>query len=181
MRILSISLLVLVSLASCNSEEKEEKAPVQTETADAREYEMVPIQHEGFDLFIAIPEDYREGNKLMVEMNEAYGQLEVSSGDVFQVEITEEEADRNQLVEHLENDLVFQHELVEENDQAVLYRQFLKGTDQEFWHFYVHIQSGERQYVIKDSDMGELNKYQSRKIFEALKYAALNNKSNSPS
>lgn len=181
MKFLSIGLFALATLVSCNSEEKEEKASARTETADVPEYEIIPIQHEGFDLSIAIPEDYREGNKLVVEMNEAYGQLEVTSGDVFQVEITEEEGDRQQLFQHLENDLVFEYEIAEENEQSVLYRQYLPSGDQEFWHFYLHIQSGDRQYIIKDSDLSELNEYQSRKIFEALKYAALNSESQTPS
>ncbi len=180
MKFHNIILILGIFLASCGQGEKK-STETTNESVQEQPFELIPIKSDGFSLMMAIPEDYRKGNELIVEMNEAYGQLEVSSGEVFHVEILEETGDRNQLIQKLEQDLVFDFEVVEENEAGILYRQFLPQGGQEFWHFYISTQYENRDYVIKDVSMSELNEFQSRKIYDALTFAALHEKAQSPS
>src|SRR5690554_881188 len=171
-------LIAILAFASCdftatNQQEATEYA------AEEQPFELIEIDTMGFRLTIAVPEDYRSGNVLQIEMNETYGQLEVRSGDVFQLEIIEETADLEQLLQQLEQDLIFDFAIIEENEAGILYRQYLPQGGQEFWHFYLTAQHQNRHFIIRDASMSELNEYQSRKMFEALSYAILSRNSQS--
>lgn len=172
-------LIAILAFASCNSTETNQQEATE-QAPEEQPFERTEIDTLGFKLTIAIPEDYRRGNVLEIEMNEAYGQLEIRSGDVFHLEIIEETANQEQLIQQLEQDLIFDFSVVEENEAGILYRQYLPQGGQEFWHFYIAAQQQNRQYIIRDASMSELNEYQSRKMFEALSYAILSRNSQSP-
>lgn len=174
---------ILLLFSACGPTEKQTD-PESTQEISKKEqpFEMVHIQHEGFALNIAIPDDYKGDNPLRVEMNEAFGQLEIQSGEVFNINVVEEKGGIQKLLGRLESEMVFEYQLIEENQTGVLYRQYIPGEEQEdFWHFYFSFQSNGTDYVIEDASMSELNEYQSRMIFNALNHAVQQGNDSSPS
>jgi hypothetical protein len=169
--------LIIISLVlgSCTSGEKEASKEVKGEPATPPDFELVTVNHEGFELPIGIPLDYYDENELDVRFNEAVGQLEVRCGEVFHVIVLEEPGNIERHIERVETDLVFKNEMVVREDDALLYRQFLPNNDRSFWHFYVTLEYGDTEYVVKDAPLSELNEYHSRKIFDALVKAAAQN------
>lgn len=172
---------ILLLFTACGpTENQTDKNKSQEASKEVQPFEMVHIQHEGFDFHIAIPNDYRGDNPLRVEMNEAFGQLEIQSGEVFNLRVVEDKGSIQQLLERLESEMVFDYQLIEENKTGVLYRQYIPGDEQqEFWHVYFNFQSNGKDYILEDASMSELNEYQSRKIFDALNYAIQKRKDSS--
>ncbi len=162
-----IALLVAALLLwSCSGSESPDKSETQIENPAEQSFVMVEIDQAGFTLHLPVPNDYYSSDEITIEMNEAFGQLEVSSG-VFNVEISEEQSDKAMLLSDLKRDLVFDFEILEDSEIGKLYRQFIRDTDKEFWHFYISIEHNNREYVVKDAGMSQLNEYQARKIFNA--------------
>lgn len=168
MKLQILFLIASIALWSCNPSEQQKESETVEEAPNEQSFELVEIDHEGFVLQLPVPVDYYNPNEFSVEMNPAYGQLEVSAGNVFQVEIIEETGNKENLIADLERDLVFEFEVVEDIENGLLYRQFIPNGGKEFWHYYVLVDHNNRQYVVKDAAMSELNEYQSRKIFKAL-------------
>lgn len=183
MRLALFNFSILLLFAACGPTEKQTDAESSEETPkEEQPFEMVHIEHEGFDLNIAIPDDYNGDNPLRIEMNEAFGQLEIQSGEVFHIKVVEEKGNIQKILDRLESEMVFDYQLIEENQSGVLYRQYIPGDEQQdFWHFYFNFQSNGKDYVIEDASMSELNEYQSRMIFNALNYAVQQGNDSSPS
>lgn len=179
--LLSFGILLLFSACGPTEKQTDTGSPEEP-SKEEQPFEMVHIEHEGFDLNIAIPDDYNGDNQMRVEMNEAFGQLEIQSGEVFNIKVVEEKGSIQKLLDRLESEMVFDYQLIEENETGVLYRQYIPGDEQqEFWHFYFNFQSNGRDYIIEDASMSELNEYQSRKIFDALNHAVQQGNGSSPS
>lgn len=134
--------------------------------------QRLDISEEVFQLSIAIPQDYALDNPPRINFNPAFGHMEVKCGDVFALIITEESGNIDETIEQLERDLVFKYEIEDQTNRGLLYKQFIPGSDREFWHFYVMVPGSETGYVVRDAQVDELNAHQSRKIYDALVYGA---------
>ncbi|TVR40183.1 MAG: hypothetical protein EA392_04400 [Cryomorphaceae bacterium] len=173
-----LSVLALLALIACdNGGQQAQKETTPEESTDQPPVRKMPVHDDLYTLNLGVPEDYVEGNDWVVSMNESFGYLEVSSGDVYQLIILDtenEEPGLDAVVTRLESDLVFQLEIAERLDNALLFKQYIPGTDREFWHFVVVFKNQDQYYIVKDQPLVELNAYQSRKIFDALLHAANN-------
>lgn len=167
--------LLLFILSGCGTSPGAEEQAKNDETqSQTPPYGEVRVNEEGFDLVLAAPEDYLGSSPVNIEMNTAFGHLEVRAEEVYHLTITEDTPDWNQLFTKLDNDLLFKSETVQKYPDAVLYRQYLPDESKEFWHFYLTIVNQNREYIVKDHTATALNEYQATRIFEALRYAASN-------
>lgn len=176
MKKLSVTLfLPLLMFSGCGTSSSTEPQSSNDEPQPkASPYGEVRVNQEGFDLVLAVPEDYLGSIPVSIEMNTAFGHLELKAKEVFHVTIIEDTPDWEQLFSKLDNDLLLKHELVQKFPDAVLYRQFLPDESKEFWHFQLTVVNQNREYIVKDHAGTILNEYQATRIFEALRYAASN-------
>ncbi len=170
--------LALLALTACgDGTQQAPKETISEENNDQPDVRKMPVREDLFTLNLGVPEDYAEGNDWVVVMNESFGYLEVSTGEVYNLIILDTEDEEpvlDAVVTRLEQDLVFQFEVAEQHDNALLFKQFIPGADREFWHFVMVIKNDGQYYLVKDKPLVELNAYQSRKIFDALLHAAQN-------
>lgn len=166
--------MLLLGLGACTSSDSgngiNEDSTEVAEEAPA--VQRLDISEEVFQLSIGLPQDYALDNPPQINFNPAFGHLEVKCGGVFALNITEESGNINEVIEQLERDLVFKYEIEEQTSKGLLYRQYISGSNQEFWHLYVIVPGSETGYVVRDAQLNELNAHQSRKIYDALVYGA---------
>lgn len=162
-----------------NSPEQRSAEPPE-EAVDSR-YTVLNISEESFDFDIAIPRTLAKEQEIEIEQNEAFGHLRVAAGKSFALEVTQEKGSMEQLQKQLDETLVFDYEVVEESEGAVLYRQSIPGEENDFWHVYAFMASNGDDYLLRDVSQSELNEAQSRMIFEALQRTIELNQEQGPS
>lgn len=178
-----ITTILLLGLGACTSPDSgsgtnENSTEVLEESPDVQ---RLDIFEEVFNLSIALPQDYALDNPPRINFNPAFGHMEVKCGEVFALIITEESGNIDETIEQLERDLVFKYEIEDQTNRGLLYKQFIPGSDREFWHFYVMVPGSVTGYVVRDAQMDELNAHQSRKIYDAIVYGATKYNEDSPS
>lgn len=161
--------LIARALWACDSPSTPaEASPVTAVDADAENYTVLNISNESFIFDLAVPRDIAEANEVAVNLNEAFGHLQVTAGKFFDLEITQEQGSLEQLRTQLDETLIFEYEIVEESEGAVLYRQSIPGEGNTFWHIYAFMSSGGEHYLFRDVSQSELSEAQSRMIFDAM-------------
>lgn len=161
--------LIAGTLWACDSPTQPAETNPDTEVdANAKNYTVLSVSNESFVFDLAVPRELAEENEVKVNLNEAFGHLRVTAGKFFDLEITQEQGSSEQLRKQLDETLIFEYEIVEESEGAVLYRQSIPGEDNDFWHIYAFMTSGGEDYLLRDVSQSELSEAQSRIIFAAM-------------
>lgn len=157
------------ALWACDTPSEPTEATTDVEVdPGAENYTVVSVNTESFVFDLAVPRELTEKNEVEVNLNEAFGHLRVTVGEFFDLEITQEQGNTVQLFKELDETLVFEYEVVEETEGAVIYRQSIPGEGHSFWHVYAFMSSGGTPYLLRDASQSELSEAQSRMIFEAM-------------
>lgn len=145
MKILKQSILLscLAFLIACggktNPEEtnssENENAPIPTEKVDYSNMHEIDLSEYNVPAFIFIPNE----NKGKAKIEEtAYGSVQIEVGERFGIEVLPFGLSLTEFKAELENDMVFQVEIIEETENYITYQKTIadSGTEAEFHFFF---------------------------------------------
>lgn len=116
------------------------------------------VNEGGYKFSIILPKDLMINESPSIAMNGATGELHITLGDQFWIVATQEKGDINNFKSALADDMLFKHEVVEENAQSLLYKRVLPdGTEYDYSFKSCNEISG-TPYVFRTSEEGEFTK-----------------------
>ena len=105
-------------------------------------------------LFTAPDKQLTNGVEPNIVWREEVGKLEITAGEHFGLNITEQPADIARLKADLERDQLKTNTLIHEAADLVEYRsQFPDDPSLVFIHFYKVVQAGTRTFIVEDEEM----------------------------
>lgn len=142
---------------SCNNETGTTTA--QTEKIQLAENDSIfNVNESGFKFSIVLPKDLMINESPQIKMNTATGELHITLGEKFWIVASQEKGDVNKFKADMEDDMLFKHEIVEENTQSLMYKRVLPdGTEYDYSYKSCNDVSG-IPYIFRTSEEGEFTK-----------------------
>ena len=157
----------LTAFVACGDESKstEENTPVQVEL---KGFEELDLSEWGFNLSVMVPEAETHGDAEVVLTER--GALEVVVGTDFGIEIMYGEGDIELLKMDLQEDLVFKSEILQEEENALIYKQDIPDSGVKTQnHFFYKAVVGNDVFEVRDMMEGEYGEGMIQKMLEAAK------------
>lgn len=165
-----LSAFLLIGMTSCGGDENngEDSIEVKDETPKLKGYEELNLSEWGFNMSIMVPNAEANGDAV-VTLTER-GALEVIVGSAFGIEIMYGEGDIELLKMDLKDDLVFSHEIIKEEENALIYSQDIPDAGVKTQnHFFYKAQVGNEIFEIRELLDGEYGKGMIEEMLEASK------------
>ena len=176
---LIIPVLLGVLFFACGNNNSTELAdsPVVEEVQefDSNKYDMVDLTGFGLPAQIQVPNKSVTNVDPEVELNEASGTIEVSSGEKFKLQITETEMDKSIIVADLKDDLLFKNTITEEEDNFIKYTSELPDGSNMYTHFCAWINIGDVTYMVENVKGVDFSDHYLNRMIKCVKSIQLNN------
>jgi len=119
---------------------------------------LFEVNDGGYKFSIVLPKDLMINATPDIVLNGATGELHITVGEQFWIVATQEKGDLNNFKSALADDMLFKHEVVEENSQSLLFKRVLPdGTEYDYSYKSCSDISG-TPYVFRTSEEGEFTK-----------------------
>lgn len=166
-----IGVVAVFGFASCGNgtdESNGENTGDSTEVVILKGYEELDLTEWGFPMSVMVPNAELNGDA-EVSMTD-WGALQIKVGQDFGIEIIYGEGDIELLKMDLEEDLVFESEILVEEQKGIMYKQDIpdSGVKTQF-HFFYAATIGNEVYEVKDLMDGEYGKGMIEKMMQAAK------------
>ncbi len=162
--LLAISFTTLIS---CGGDSDNSKENTQ-EQVELKGFEKLDLTPYGYNLSIMIPEAETHGDAEVVLTER--GALEVIVGTDFGIEIMYGEGDIELLKMDLKEDLVFKFEIIQEEENALIYKQDIPDSGVKTQnHFFYKAVVGNNIFEVRDIMQGEFGEGMIQKMLEAAK------------
>lgn len=166
-----LSALVLVTFTACGSGENNgegDVTPEQIEAPKLKGYEELDLSSYGFSLSVMVPNAEANGEPDVVLTER--GSLEIKVGTAFGLEIMYGEGDIELLKMDLKEDLVFSHEIIKEEENALIYSQDIPDAGVKTQnHFFYKAQVGSEIFEVRELLDGEFGKGMIEEMLAAAK------------
>lgn len=137
-------------LGSCGDGQRDAARELAAVADSIKAASTVDLAEFHLPLVLVMPEGLPPATKTW---KDELGELSISAGDHFNVEITEGPADMDRLKGDLERDLLRKNTIVEEGPELLIYRsEFPDDTTLVFFHFNKTMTTDGRTFTVKDSD-----------------------------
>lgn len=148
------SAIVLLSVTSCGGDKPVDNTEDVVEAPKLKGYEELDLNQWGFEMTLMVPNAADNGEPEVVLTER--GALEVLVGTSFGIEIMFGEGDIDLLKTDLKENLVFNSEIVKEEEDAIVYTQEIPDAGVKTQnHFFYKKQIGADVYEIRDLIDGE--------------------------
>jgi hypothetical protein len=144
-------------LCACGDGKKDAADQMAGEGAEVRPANAIDLASHELPLLL-IPPDKQllDGQEPQIAWKEEIGKLEVTAGEHFGLQISEEPADIGRLKADLDRDLLRKNTILKETPELVVYKsEFPDDSTLVFIHFYQIVKAGERTFVVEDIDAGK--------------------------
>lgn len=174
-----VPVLVGIVLIGCGSKESVEEVieeiPVETVAFDDNKFDLVDLTEFGIPATIHVPNKSTTQYDPIVEYNEGKGEVKITSGNKFNLVITESDIDKDLMVSDLEGDLLFKNTLVVNEDQMLVYTSELPDGSKKTNHFCAWFTSGNSNYLIKNDPSEEFSEHFLNRMIKCVKSMELVN------
>ena len=162
-------MLSILILTSCGGENPTDNPGENTEeVVQLKGFESIDLTEYGFNLSVMVPEAETNG-EAQVTLTER-GALEILVGDGFGMEIMYGEGDIALLKADLQEDLVFKSEILNEEENALIYTQDIPDSGVKTQnHFFYKAVVGTDVYEVRDIMEGEYGSSMIEKMLQAAK------------
>ena len=162
---------VLITFTACGGGEstgEDVVADEQNEAPKLKGYEEFDLSPWGFNLSVMVPDAAANGAPEVILTER--GALEVKVGTAFGLEIMYGEGDIELLKMDLKEDLVFSHEIIKEEENALIYSQDIPDAGVKTQnHFFYKAQIGNEIFEVREILDGEYGKGMIEEMLAAAK------------
>ena len=139
-------------LGSCGDGQRDAARELAAVADSIKAASTVDLAEFHLPLVLVLPEGLPPATKTW---KDELGELSISAGDHFNVDISEGPADRDRLKGDLERDLLRKNTIVEETPELLIYRsEFPDDSTLVFFHFSRSITSDGRTFTTADGEVG---------------------------
>jgi hypothetical protein len=155
----AMTLACLALLCACGDGKKDaaDQMAVQGDSTSTPTGAAIDLSRFELPLLLTPPDkQYLDGQEPQIVWKEEIGKLEITAGDHFGLQITEEPADIGRLKADLDRDLLRKSTIIKETPELVIYKsEFPDDSTLVFIHFYQIVKAGDRTFVVEDTDAGK--------------------------
>jgi len=166
-----LSAFVLIGFTSCGGDSQSADGVVVEDNNEApklKGYEELNLSEWGYNLSVMVPNAEANGAPEVVLTER--GTLEIKVGTAFGIEIMYGEGDVELLKMDLKEDLVFSHEIIKEEENALIYSQDIPDAGVKTQnHFFYKAVVGADVFEVRELLDGEFGKGMIEKMLAAAK------------
>lgn len=157
----------MLMFQSCQNDQAESGTAVEKIQLSEND-SIFKVNEGGYKFSIVLPKDLMINSSPSIALNGATGELHITIGEHFWIVATQEKGDVNTFKTEMANDMLFKHEVVEENTQSVLYKRVLPdGTEYDYSYKSCSDIAG-TPFVFKTSEEGEFTKDHVNRMKQAI-------------
>ena len=122
-----------------------------------------------FNFAIFLPKDMMIVTDAEIRFVPAKGEMEIGIGPSFRLTAIEQDSDLKSLLKSTEDEGIFTHKIVAEDEHAIVYQQILPGGKEWFYQVIGKATSGEASYSLRSDPMGEYTLEDARRMADAIR------------
>lgn len=157
---------MLLMLSACEQSSSNQSS---ASAADSSNDSLFMVTEGPFAFSILLPKDLMISDSTLLRFMPSTGEMVIQIGEGFRLLVREESSSLQQLLEESASSGVFTNQPVEQDDQVVIYQQFLPTG--EAWYYQVAgvVRHESKAYSVRSDPMGEFTLFEARQMAEAIR------------